>query len=233
MDRKQLLRWWMGIILIATLAGALMPAQGGALPTDRCGRGGFFEGINMTRRARFLLSSLAESTIFAVADDGRCAVHRGRRPALFGQDSHRRGGWAVVVPERGSGRYLARSRKASNRCWPTISRAASACSSPTCRPSAPRRGTLPTMRRSIRQQRHHTTASRSRSIRRARRHLPANEAFASDVQPEQDDYHPDDYLLVARPTKARCSRCRSRSGSVQPGRAGRACVRRGWDRAAA
>jgi len=77
MDRKQLLRWWMGIVLIATLAGApLALAQDGALP-DRIdvAREGFFpEGIEYDAAGgRFLLGSLAEGTIFAVADDGAIA----------------------------------------------------------------------------------------------------------------------------------------------------------------
>jgi len=59
MDRKQLLRWWMSIVLIATLAGApLALAQDGALP-DRIdvAREGFFpEGIEYDAAGgRFLL----------------------------------------------------------------------------------------------------------------------------------------------------------------------------------
>jgi sugar lactone lactonase YvrE len=77
MNRKPFLRLWMGIVLIAALAGVpLALAQDGALP-DRIdvAREGFFpEGIEYDAAGeRFLLGSLAEGTIFAVTDDGAIA----------------------------------------------------------------------------------------------------------------------------------------------------------------
>lgn len=77
MNRKPFLRLWMGIVLIAALAGVpLALAQDGALP-DRIdvAREGFFpEGIEYDAAGeRFLLGSLAEGTIFAVTDDGTIA----------------------------------------------------------------------------------------------------------------------------------------------------------------
>ena len=68
MDRKQLLRWWMSIVLIATLAGApLALAQDGALP-DRIdvAREGFFpEGIEYDAAGgRFLLGSLQSNPYY-------------------------------------------------------------------------------------------------------------------------------------------------------------------------